>query len=127
MNETDHSGNTHAITRTADLSFSGTTTINGTLIIEAANIVNLTGNMNCQNAGDIAINSGVLDLNSWTLNTTGNITVTGTIKLTAASVLTIAHNKSITVYGGGTFMSIGSPINNASVTHNGTGNYVFNI
>jgi len=127
MFEPDHAGNSIPVTRTASLTFGGSPVINGTFTIQAANSVNLAGNMSCLNAGEITINSGTLDLNGWNLTTTGNITVYGTIRVPAPSMLSISHNKSLSVYSGGYFVGVGSAINYATVTRNGTGNYVFNI
>ncbi|MBM4403127.1 MAG: hypothetical protein FJ042_01880 [Candidatus Cloacimonetes bacterium] len=126
MFETGHNGEIILITRAANLSF-GPVTINGNLDILAANHVYLNGTLNCLNAGFITVDMATLNLNGNQLNSTGNITVYGTLNLSAGSVLKVANNKSLTIYNGGRIHMIGTSGNPATVTRNGNGNYVFDV
>ncbi|MGC9362217.1 MAG: hypothetical protein ACP5F3_04730, partial [Candidatus Syntrophosphaera sp.] len=102
-------------------------TINSGLSIDAANVVSLGGNVICQNAGDIIINAGTLDLWGHTLTSTGNVVVNGTLALDNGAVLQISNAKSLTVNSGGTLQTLGFSGDPATITHNTAGYYALNI
>jgi M6 family metalloprotease-like protein len=123
--ETDHSGILTPLTRSGNLNL-GQLTVNGNLIIQSANTVALQGNLTGANEGEIALNGGTLNLNGYTIACSGNVSVFGTLKLTAGSILSLPNNKMLNIYGGGVLEAIGSPSNNALFTRNGaSGSYAF--
>jgi M6 family metalloprotease-like protein len=123
---TDRFGNSNTVTRSCNLSI-GACTVKGGILVEAANIVYLSGDVNSINAGTITVNSGTLGLNGYVLYSTGNVVVNGVLELSPASSLQMSNGKSITVNNGGSLMSLGSDVTAAMITHNASGYYGLNV
>jgi M6 family metalloprotease-like protein len=116
--EADRAGNLEPITRTGELNLNAVT-VNGNFTLQSPTSVVLYGTYNGLNAGTIAINAGTLDLNGHELNSSGNIEVYGTLRLTPASILRLSNNKTVIAYGGGLFESLGNAANPVTITRNG--------
>lgn len=80
------------------------------------------------NGGNIAINSGILDLNHNLYRTTGNLDVnnTGKISIDTDAQLELANNKTLSVFSGGVLELLGSSGHLAKLTHQ-SGYFVVNI
>lgn len=102
-------------------------TVRGGFLIDDANVVTLWGALNCVNGGDVAIYAGVLELGHQSMYTSGDIHVSGTLKVDSGATLHIAHGKALNVYYGGALEVVGEIGNPATITHNQIGFYALNI
>jgi len=128
--ESDHSGNSTALTRDGTLSLSGTSyfTVNGDFTIQNANMVYLANHFQSLDGGNIIITAGTFNISNYQCKTSGNITVSGELQIHPMGSLQIGANKTLSINNGGLFQSLGSLANYATVTRSGTtGTYVFNV
>jgi M6 family metalloprotease-like protein len=99
------------------------------VILESNTGVSLAANMTIK--GNLTLNSGQFAVNGFTLFCDGNIVVnsSGTLQLyhaSQASNLYMKANKALTVYGGGTFFTLGSA-SFSNLISNSTGYTTFSI
>jgi len=125
---TDRDGN-HVLTERSSTLYVNSVSIYGGITVEAANTVSIDGVCNMIGGGDIVVSNGVFRINGTTLNASGNIDVDHSyFSLYPGSTLSIANNKTISIWAGGIFYSFASASNPSLVTRNGaSGNYVFNL
>lgn len=124
--ETDRDGNTTPVTRAGNLTLQSLT-INGSLNIQNANQVLVYGVVSVMNAGAINVTNGTLRLPGTMLNSSGNITVNGTLLLDEAATLAMSSGKTITINSGALLEANGTSADNVLITRAGTGNYGLNI
>lgn len=98
--------------------------IKGNVTVSGTNLLQLVGgNTSIINGGDISINAGILDLNGFTLNHSGNIYVNGELRMNGTSTLKMANGMSLVVNNGGKLTCLGDETNHPLLTHNETGYY----
>ncbi len=119
--QTDREGNTTPVTRSCNLTIGACTVISG-FTITNANIVYLSGSLNCSGSAINTITNGTLRLNGSNWISNGSIALTGTLVIDPGSSLQMANAKSINVNSGGYFLGGGTSTYPAMVTHI-SGNY----
>ncbi|MDZ4181299.1 MAG: hypothetical protein U1B83_00370, partial [Candidatus Cloacimonadaceae bacterium] len=91
--EADREGNLSPVTRAGNL-YLQDLTINGNLNIQNANQVVVNGIVSVMNASAINVTNGTLRLPGTMLNSSGNISVNGTLLLNEGATLAVYSGKS---------------------------------
>ncbi|MBW6513183.1 MAG: M6 family metalloprotease domain-containing protein [Candidatus Syntrophosphaera sp.] len=126
MFETDREGNVHPITRTRNLTINECT-VKGGFIQDAANVVSLGGTLTVSDGYITSINGGLLQTGGYNLVCTGNLNINGTLLVSPGSSLMMSHTKNVNINSGGEFLASGTSTQAATVTHNVSGYYGFNV
>jgi len=91
--------------------------------------VTLLSDMTSDLGATVSIDEGILDLNGFALETTGDIAVLdgGILKLTQSSEVRVSNTRILSVGNGGALISDGVTANTTKITHNLSGYYDLNI
>jgi hypothetical protein len=89
-------------------------------------VAHLASDLNC--AGNLTVQSGKLDLDTFDLTCTGNVTVNSGLMINAGCILSLSNGSNLSVASGGVLSLSGSVASNVLLTRNGTsGYYSFNV
>lgn len=131
---TDNTGTlTFSGNSNSSLSNSGTASFKNLIIDKAADTrtlyaLNLNSNLTLSTPGTITVNSGILNLASYNLQTAGDIAInnSGKLALGPGGILKLPGSANLNIYSGGTLQSLGNSTSSATFTHI-SGNYNLNI
>jgi len=91
--------------------------------------VTLSTDIQLLGGGTLTVNEGSLYLNGYTISTTGDVVIndSGILNINDNASLKVGDGYTLTVNSGGRLEVMGSTGNRATITHNTTGYYDFNI
>ncbi len=103
-------------------------TVNKSSDTRTPSSISLGSNLTLSSPGSVTINSGILNLAGYTLQTAGDIAInsTGTLAIGAGGILKLPNNANLNITNGGNLQTLGSSTTNATITHT-SGNYHLNI